>query len=134
MQRQTLLKPKTLFDNKQEKKLLETTILVSLLTKQMTLRKTILPLLLSVQTIYCWNTFHKAQFLQYDDDYGLLIHGFIISLATLITLTIIWFSKRQLVRDNKIPVITWTITGSPITFFFAAIYYREIFGATLSIP
>lgn len=98
----------------------------------LTLRKIILPLLLTLQIIYCWTTFYKAQFLEYDDNYGLLIHSFIIALATLIILTIIWFRKRQLIKDNKVPLIIWTIIGSPLTFLVAAFLYEKIFGTTLA--
>lgn len=96
------------------------------------LRKIILPLLLTAQTVYCWTTFYKAQFLQYDDNYGLLIHSFIIALATLIILIVIWFCRRQLIKDNRVPVIIWTIIGSPLTFIVAAFYYDKIFGTTLA--
>jgi len=98
----------------------------------LTLRKIILPLLLAAQTIYCWTTFYKAQFLQYDDNYGLLIHSFIIALVTLIILAVIWFRKRQLIKDNKVTTIIWTIIGSPLTFIVAAFFYDTIFGTTLS--
>jgi hypothetical protein len=87
---------------------------------------------LTVQTVYCWTTFYQAQFLEYDDNYGQLIHSFIISLATLVALTIIWFRKRQLIKDIKVAAIIWTFIGSPLTFIIAAIYYQTIFGTVLA--
>jgi hypothetical protein len=101
-------------------------------TIQLTLRNFILPLIFAIQTAYCWNCFYKAQFLEYDDNYGLLINGFIISLATLIIVALIWFKKRQLIKDNSIATIIWTIIGSPITFILAALFYENIFGTTLA--
>jgi hypothetical protein len=91
-----------------------------------------LPLLLTAQTVYCWIAFYKAQFLEYDNNYGLLIHSFIIALATLIILTIIWFRKPQLIKDNKVPALIWTIIGSPLTFIVAAFFYDKIFGTILA--
>ena len=98
----------------------------------LSVRSFILPLFLTLQTFYCWTSFYKAQFLEYDDNYGLLIHSFIISLATLVILIIIWFRKRHWIISNKWLVMVWLISGSPLTFLVAAIYYQYIFGITLA--
>lgn len=98
----------------------------------MTLCKIILPLLLTVQTVYCWIAFYQAQFLQYDDNYGLLIHSFIIALATSVMLVIIWFLQPKQIKDNKLAAIIWAIIGSPLTFIVAAFNYEKIFGAILA--
>ena len=109
----------------------QTPMLQRYLLNKLTLSKIILPLLLLTQTVYCWTAFYKAQFLQYDENYGLLIYGFVISLAVSFILTILWFCKRQLIKENKVATILWTIIGSPLTFILTALYYGQIFGTTL---
>jgi uncharacterized membrane protein len=95
-------------------------------------KKVILPILLTGQTIYSWTFFYKAQFLEYDDNYGMLIHGFIISSVTLLILIIIWFRKRQWIKDTAEASIIWLCASSPVTLAIAAIYYQNIFGLTLA--
>ena len=95
-------------------------------------KKIILPILLTLQTIYSWTCFYKAQFLPYDDNYGMLIHGFLISVLTLFILGIIWFRKRQWIKDTAIPNTIWFLVGSPVTLAIAAVYYQDIFSVTLA--
>lgn len=98
---------------------------------QLTFRKIILPLILILQTVYCWRCFYKAQFLDYDDNYGVLIRGFIISILTMIILIILWFKKKQIIKETIIANILWILLGSPLTFIIAIMYYENIFKASL---
>ena len=91
----------------------------------------ILALLMAIQTIYCWYCFYQARFLEYDYNYGLLIHGFFISLVALVTLLIVWFRNRQILKKSIALVIAWLVFGSPITFVICSLFYEAIFGARL---
>lgn len=86
---------------------------------------------MAIQTIYCWISFYKAQFIHYDDNYGMLIHGFIIALFTLVIIAIIFVLKKDLIKDNKITINIWTVIGSPLTFIIATLYYEVIFATKL---
>jgi hypothetical protein len=98
----------------------------------MKLVKLILPAVLLVETIYVWYCLYNAQFLEYDDNYGLMIHAFIISLVTLVALIIVWFKKREWIRQNLIPMISWLVLGSPVSVVLLVIFYKTIFGGTFS--
>jgi hypothetical protein len=97
----------------------------------MKIQKFIIPLVLILQTIYSWRCFYEAQFLQYDNNVGLLIHAFIISALTLFTLLLIWFIRRRWIKLSFTAVIIWLFVGSPFTFAVAAIYYQHIFKNSL---
>ncbi len=90
-------------------------------------RNIIFPLLLLSQTIYCWVCFYNARLLEYDDNYGLLIQAFIISLVTLVAVAVCRIKKTYWRSDYKFPVLIWLLTGSPITFIIAGLYYQQIF-------
>ena len=98
----------------------------------MSLKRYILSLLLVIETAYVCTQFFEVQELPYDDNYGLLIHCFIISLMTLIVLIVLWFKRRELVKSNFLVVALWTIIASPVTFALISIYYESIFGVTLA--
>jgi intracellular septation protein A len=98
----------------------------------MKLLKIILPAVLLVETIYVWYCLYHAQFLDYDDNYGLMIHGFLISLATLVALIIMWFKKREWIKQNLIPMIVWLVFGSPLAVVLLVAFYPNIFGGTFS--
>jgi hypothetical protein len=104
----------------------------NLISNTMKAGKIILPILLLAQVVYCWKVFYDAQFLKYDDNYDSLIHGFIISLAALFILIILWFWRRQLIRDTKVATIIWIIIGSPITFILVALNYGTFFSGLLA--
>ncbi|HYE56168.1 MAG TPA: hypothetical protein VD996_15070 [Chitinophagaceae bacterium] len=98
----------------------------------MNLRNLIVTLILLAQTVYCWVAFYRAQFLAYDDNYGTIIHAFVISLFTLLALIVVLAVRTQWIKSNKILIILWLIMGSPITFFVASVLYENIFGGKLS--
>jgi hypothetical protein len=91
------------------------------------LYKIFLPLLLLVQTAYCWYCYYAAQFLAYDDNYGLIIQGYLISVFILGLTVWLWFFKRQWIKENKFFVVLWLITGSPLVFTIVSIYYSTFF-------
>ena len=96
------------------------------------LLRIILPLVLILQTIYVWYCFYRAQFLEYDDDYGLIFHAFFISVLVmfvLISLAIWW---RPLMERYFWVTMAWIFLGSPVTLIIALLKYQEIFGANLS--
>lgn len=93
--------------------------------------KYIIPVILLAQVIYCWYCFYKAGTAGYDANIGLLLHAFIISAVVAITAWIlVSVNVKWFVIDFRIWLV-WAITGSPLTFIIAAIYYTEIFGVSL---
>lgn len=91
----------------------------------------ITPAILLLQTVYCWFCFYQAQFLEYDDNYGMLIHGFIVSLLTAAVLWLITPFKPAWVKTDYRVWLAWLVLGSPLTFILAAVYYSLIFGTSL---
>jgi hypothetical protein len=106
--------------------------LVTLPAMLLSLRNIILPFVLTIQSAYSWTCYFRAQFLEYDDNYGLMIHGFIISVVTLVAIYFLWFYKAKWIAINRFVFVFWLILGSPVTFVFAAIYYQDIFRTTLA--
>ena len=98
----------------------------------MTTSKIIFPIVLTLQTIYCWISFYNAQFLPYDDNYGLVISSFLISLFALFVLILFWFIKRPVIIKNKLPILIWIAIGSPLTFIIVTFFYTDIFKASLA--
>jgi hypothetical protein len=99
---------------------------------QLNLRNIILPFLLTIQTFFSWNCYYKAQFLEYDDNYGLMLLGFVVSVVTLIIISLLAYYKPRWISLNRYVFILWFLAGSPFTFVITAIYYQSIFGATLA--
>jgi EamA domain-containing membrane protein RarD len=98
----------------------------------MKLVKLILPAVLAVETIYVWYCLYNAQFLEYDDNYGLMIHAFIISLVTLVALIIVWLKKKEWIKQNLMSMIAWLVLGSPLAIVLLVVFYQNIFGGTFS--
>jgi EamA domain-containing membrane protein RarD len=96
--------------------------------KTVTISKFAIPLLLSLQTFYSWDCFYESRFLEYDDNIGLMIDGFLLSLASVVVLIAIRFFRKDWIKANKLAIIIWLIIGSPITIILLAIFYSDIFG------
>jgi hypothetical protein len=92
-------------------------------------KESIIAILLLVQTVYCWWCFFEAKVLPYDDNYGILIHSIIISMAAWVILRIFiakWFGQFQL---NKKVFWSWVAVGSPLTFILGFFFYSDLFGS-----
>lgn len=93
-----------------------------------TLRMFIIPILLLIQTAYCWLCFFLARNLPYDENYGVLIQAILISLGVWVGLRMIKAWKRNWYMLPKPLFWIWIVIGSPLTFVLALIYYHELFG------
>src|SRR5690349_18040837 len=92
-------------------------------------RKIILLIILLIQTLYVWYCMYNAQYLPYDDNYGLILHAFFVSLFVSVMLSIVWIWKRKWLRNSKFVLISWFILGSPVSVAIVTIFfYRNIFG------
>jgi len=78
--------------------------------------------------IFIWQQLYSAQFLEYDDNYGVLISTFFLSVLATIVLTIIWFKARYLIEQNFIPTIVFLLAGSPLTVALVFYFYHNLFG------
>src|SRR5688572_5567681 len=92
-------------------------------------RNFIMTFILLVQTVYCWITLYRAQFFPYDDNYGLMVHAFLVSLFTSFALIVVLAARTRWIKSNKVSIIVWLIVGSPISFFVASVFYESIFGS-----
>jgi len=95
------------------------------------LKRTIYILTLLLLTTFIWVQIYRAQFLPYDENFGLLIMIFLISVALLVTGIILLIRKTKLVRQNLILTILFLIINSPVTIFLAVMEYEFIFGTHL---
>ncbi|HVD98188.1 MAG TPA: hypothetical protein VNB90_08270 [Cytophagaceae bacterium] len=98
----------------------------------MNLKVYLLPILLFLQTIYCWSCFYAARFLPYDENYGMILHSFIISLMALIIVLLLWMRKNEWIMSAQRIVLAWVVLGSPLTFLLAFTFYRDLFGTALA--
>jgi len=98
----------------------------------LSLRNIILPFMLIIQAAYSWTCYYRAQFLKYDDNYGLMMHGLIISVVALVAICFLWYYKSKWIAINRFVFAIWLLLGSPLTFILVAIYYQDIFRTTLA--
>jgi hypothetical protein len=84
--------------------------------------------ILLLLTIYIWQLLYSAQFLPYDENYGVLIYVFIISVLVTVILTILWFKARSFIKQNSIETILFLLVNSPLTIALVFYFYIEIFG------
>lgn len=98
----------------------------------MNFKRLIFTSVLTGQTIYIWRGLYNAQRFEYDDNFGIIIHCFLISLLTLIGLIIIWFVKRQWIKENILITVAWFLTASPITIFMVVTNYEAVFKVKLA--
>lgn len=79
-------------------------------------------------TVFTWRQLYSAQFLEYDDNYGVLISTFLLSLLVTIVLTILWFKSRTFIKQNSIPTILFLLVNSPLTIALVFYFYHDLFG------
>lgn len=92
-----------------------------------------MPILLVIEIIYVWYGLYRAKFYEYDDNFGVIIHCFLISIVTLIALTVLFFYRRQVFKQNALILFFWFILASPFTVFIVIMNYKAIFNAELSL-
>ena len=97
------------------------------MTKQPTI-KIIYLTTLFLLTVFNWHQLYSAQFLEYDDNYGVLISIFLLSVLTTTILTILWFKARTFVKQNFLPTILFLLVNSPLTIALVFYFYHDIFG------
>lgn len=79
-------------------------------------------------TTIIWRQLYSAQFLEYDENYGVLISTFLLSVLATIILTILWFKARTFIKQNSLPTILFLLANSPLTIAFVFYFYHDIFG------
>lgn len=98
----------------------------------MKIKKYILPIFLLLEVLYVWHWLYKAQFYQYDENYGIILHCFFISFLTLLALIGFTIYKQQLVRQHALAIGLWFLIASPVSLFLVMINYKAVFGAGLA--
>jgi ABC-type spermidine/putrescine transport system permease subunit II len=97
------------------------------------LNKIIYITILSLLTIFIWAQLYRAQFLVYDENFGLLILIFILSAILFVAGIILLFRKAKIVRDNLLLTIAFLLLNSPFVVVIVVLNYRQIFGVALKV-
>jgi hypothetical protein len=98
----------------------------------MKLTKYIFPVLLFLEIPYVWHGLYSAQFHAYDDNFGILLHCFFVSVLTLLAIVGLTIYKWHLVRQRALIIMCWFLTASPITIFLVVTNYKTVFGSGLA--
>jgi len=93
-----------------------------------TLRKFTIPVILLIQTFYCWWCFFEAKELPYDENYGILIQAILISMTVWVILRMIRALKKEWYQFPHYMFWVWLVIGSPITFILGLFFYHKLFG------
>ena len=79
-------------------------------------------------TVFIWRQLYSAQFLEYDDNYGVLISTFLLSVFSTIILTILWFKARTFIKQNSLATALFILASSPLTIALVFYFYHDLFG------
>ena len=84
-------------------------------------------------TIFIWAQLYRAQFLDYDLNFGQLIVVFLISVILLVLGIVLLFRKTKIVKDNLVTTIVFLLLNSPLTIVVVVMNYEKIFGIALKV-
>ncbi|MES2381097.1 MAG: hypothetical protein V4538_08655 [Bacteroidota bacterium] len=90
--------------------------------------KTIYLTTLLLLTVFIWWQLYSAQFLVYDDNYGVLIYAFLVSVLATIILIVLWFKARAFIKQNALPIILFLLASSPVTVLLVLYFYNDLIG------
>lgn len=96
--------------------------------KTQTIIKIIYVTTLFLLTVFIWLQMYSAQFLAYDENYGVLITSFSLSVLASLVLTILWFKARTFIEQNSFATILFLFMSSPFALIFVFYFYHDIFG------
>lgn len=82
-------------------------------------------------TFIIWYVIYSAQFLLYDENIGNIILAFLISIFSLVGILILFWKKRELIKDCRWQTIMFLLVASPLTIYLVALNYELIFGVAL---
>ena len=83
---------------------------------------------LIVTNVLIWLNMYWAKGAEYDMNYGYFINSMLLSIATCILIIVIWFVRRKYIKEVKIDVILFLITGSPISIMIFIYVYQAFNG------
>ena len=84
--------------------------------------------LLFLLTIGIWWNLYSSQFLEYDENWGVIITVFLLSIVATLVLIAIWFKARVFIKQNSLVTIVFLILNSPLTIGVIIYNYQDIFG------
>lgn len=84
--------------------------------------------LLIIPSILIWALMVFAKFAPYDDNIVLLGLSILISLIVTFSIVLIWFLKRQIVKESALITILFPLSSSPFSIYF----FVEILGGAYS--
>lgn len=84
-------------------------------------------------TGFIWNGMYRVQFLDYDENWTILIQLFLISVCSFFGILFIWIKWKDFVKENKWPTILFLIGSSPISVILVVVNYAAVFGENLKV-
>ena len=90
-----------------------------------------LALLMSAFVI--WNGMYQAGFEDYDENWGILISVFLLSVLMTFIILLLIFKKHELIKRTIGQTIFFLIFASPITVVLVIFNYQIIFGRMLKV-
>lgn len=77
--------------------------------------------------VFIWRLLYSAQFLEYDENYGVLIAAFLLSLLATTFPAILWFKARSFIWQNSVATILFLLAASPLTVALVFYFYNHLF-------
>jgi len=93
----------------------------------------VLPLSLILISIGIWKLIYNMQFLAYDDNFGNLCEALLLSILAILTICVMWFKWREIIKKASLIVLLFLITSNPIIIMIACVNYEYIFDAKLKL-
>jgi len=90
--------------------------------------KIILNLIYLIIGLDIWINLYRAQFAEYDKNWGIVLTAFGLSALTFTVLTILGFKRKHWFRDNLASTTIFLLTCSPITIGIIIFNYSLVFG------
>jgi hypothetical protein len=90
-------------------------------------------LILLLLTVLIWVVLYRAQFLEYDLNFGQLMMAFLISGGLCILGIVLLLRKIKIVRANLVITLVFLLVNSPPVIIVVAMNYEEIFDIPLKV-
>ena len=83
--------------------------------------------------VFIWASLYTAGDLPYDENFGVILSGGLVSLSSQIILIVVYAFRRIYITENVFAVVLFMITSSPVPLLCVLYHYELIFGKTLAV-
>lgn len=80
-----------------------------------------------------WVEIYRAQFLEYDLNFGQLLWVFLLSMILMALGIFLWIRRALIVRNNKAVTLMFLILNSPLSIVVVVLNYEKVFGVALKV-